>query len=42
MAWYKEMDVFKSFQTHFTTYETNNYVLSYVFVKLEKIGKTEL
>ena len=36
------MDVFKSFRTHFNTYEIDNQVSSYVFVKLEKMGKTEL
>ena len=39
MAWYEKMDVFKSFQTYFTTYETNKYVSRYVCIKLEKMGK---
>ena len=39
MAWYEKMDVFKSFQTHFTTYETDNYVSSYVCMKLTKMGE---
>ena len=33
------MDVFKRFQKYFTKYETNNYVSSYVCVKLETMGK---
>ena len=36
------MDVFKSFQMHFTTYETNNKVTSYETMKFEKVGKTKL
>ena len=39
MAWYEKMDGFKSFQKHFTTYETDNYISSYVCLKLEKMGK---
>ena len=42
MAWYKKIDIFKSFKTHFTTYKMDNYISSYVNMKFEKIRKIEL
>ena len=37
MAYYRNMNAFKSFRMHFTTYKMDNYILSYVTMKLKRM-----